>query len=66
VDDDLGALHRGVDPFAAGQVAGHQLDTRLRRTGAAAEDPDIVAGVQQPRDDQPPQGAGAAGDQNGW
>ena len=30
VHDDLGALDRGVDPLAGGQVAGHVLDARRR------------------------------------
>jgi hypothetical protein len=65
VDDDLGSRHRGVDPLAGGQVTGHQLDNLRALAAVPAEDPDVAAGVPQPRDDEPPQGARAAGDQDG-
>ena len=69
--DDLGSLHRGVDPLARGQVTGHELDPSPSSwlasalAAAPAEHPDVAPGVPQPRDDQPPQGARAAGDQDG-
>src|SRR6266498_3534844 len=70
--DDLGALHRLFDPPARGQVTPHELDTlpALLDTlsafaAASAEHSDDATGVEQPRDDEPPQGARAAGDQDG-
>jgi hypothetical protein len=65
VDHDLGARHRVVDPVPGGKVAGHGLDAGLAVAAAAAEDPDVVPGIPQPRDDEPPEGAGAARDQDG-
>jgi hypothetical protein len=65
VDDDPGAGHGGVDPLAGGQVAGDHLDALAELTPSAAEHADLAAGRPQSRDDQPPQGAGAAGDQDG-
>ena len=65
VHDDLGALHRGVDALARGQVAGHELDALVGLVAVPAEHPNVGAGVPQLRDDEPPERARAAGDENG-
>ena len=64
--DHLGPRHRGVDALAGGQVTGQLLDARAALAAVAAEHPDLAAGRPQPRDDLAAQGAGDAGDQNGW
>ena len=62
--DDLGSYNRGVDSLAGGQVTGHELDTLPGRVAASAEHSHFAPGVLQPRNDKPPEGAGAAGDQS--
>src|SRR5262249_42083770 len=64
VHDDLGARHRGADPLAAAQVAGHELEPLRALATAPAEHPDRAAGVPQPRDDPAAERARTAGDQN--
>lgn len=62
VDDGPGPLHRRLDPLARGQVAPHELDPVPGLVAAAAERPHGVAGVRQPRDDEAPERARAAGE----
>jgi hypothetical protein len=65
VHDDLRARHGGLDAVAGGQVAGHVLDAVHVVVTTAAEHPDVAPGVDEARDDEPSQGAGTAGDQDG-
>ena len=65
VHDDLGPLHCGFDPFARGQVTGHELDAVLGLVAAPAEHPYLAAGLPQAPDDEAPECARAAGDQDG-
>jgi hypothetical protein len=64
VHDDLGVRHRGIDPLAGGQVAGHELEPLHALAPAPAEHPDLAAGVPQPRDDLAAECARTAGDKN--
>jgi hypothetical protein len=66
VHDGQGPVHRGVDAFAGGQVPGDELDAVGDLLAAPAEHPHVATGVEQPRDDEPPERAGATGDQNGF
>ncbi len=66
VHDDLGALDRGFDTLARGQVTGHELDPLPALAAAPAEHPDVAPGIPQSRDDMPSQAASAAGDQEVW
>jgi hypothetical protein len=65
VHDGFGAHRRGLDPVARGKITDHELDLLSAFAAAAAEYSDVVAGVAQPRDNEPPQRARATGDQNG-
>src|SRR5215213_9954023 len=64
VHDDLGPVHRGFDSLAGGQVTGHELDAVAGLAAAPAEHPYLAACVPQPRDDEAPERARPAGDQN--
>src|SRR3954453_12274625 len=65
VDDQLGPVDRRFDPLAGGQVADHVLDfdSLFGLMTVSAEHPYLAAGVPQPRNDEAPEGARAAGDQ---
>jgi hypothetical protein len=63
VHDRPDPVHRGVQPLAGGEVADGELDAVAGLVRAPAEHPHLGAGVPQPRHDQAPEGAGAAGHQ---
>ena len=43
--DDLESLHRGIDPFARGQVTTHELDTLTARAAVPAEYSNVAPDV---------------------
>jgi hypothetical protein len=51
----------GFDPLVRGQVAGNELDA-LPAPAAAPAEHTVAPRVAQPRDDEPPERARAAGD----
>src|SRR5262245_7727917 len=61
VEDDLGSFHGGCDRLARGQVARHELDAFPGLAVAPGWPPYLAAGVPEPRDDEAPERAGAAG-----
>jgi hypothetical protein len=65
VHDGLDPVHRGFDPLAGGQVAGHELDAFLCLVAAPGEHPHVATGVPQTPDDMATERAGAAGNQDG-
>src|SRR5215211_1853338 len=53
-----------LDPLARGEVTGHGLDTLPGLVAVPAEHSNLAAGLPQPRDDEAPERARAAGDEN--
>ena len=60
-----GTFHRGLDVLVLEQVTGDVLDALRGLVGASAEHPHVAACGLQPRNDVPPERAGAACDQDG-
>lgn len=65
VQDGVHAGDGGLDALTGEEVAGDVGDAVRVRAGAAGEDPHLVAGRPQQRDDVAAEGARAAGDQEG-
>ncbi|CAM5356778.1 hypothetical protein SPURM210S_02333 [Streptomyces purpurascens] len=65
VQHGLRAVEGGLDALALEQIAGDVLDAVRGGAVLPAEDPHVVAGRAQQRDDMAAQGARAAGDQDG-
>jgi hypothetical protein len=63
MQDDPGFCNSGFNPLACGQVTSHELDAGCGLLVVPTEHADIKPGSLQPRDDQSPRRAGAAGDQ---
>jgi hypothetical protein len=64
MDDDLGSLHRSMDPLTTGKITSHKLDIPAVLAAAPAQHPYVASGILQPRNNQPPKRARAARNQS--
>jgi hypothetical protein len=64
MQDDVGSVHSGGNPFARSEVTRHEFDTVLALVAAPTEHSNIVTSVLEPRHDKPAECACAAGSQN--
>ena len=64
MDDDLGTLHRILDPLTVGKITSHELDIPAVLAPVPAQYPYVVSGMLQPLNDEPPERARAARNQS--